>query len=122
MYRRIVLGPASYCVRIPGNREPPSDSDRKAGRREARTSATKTEVRAEAEVLARLSDRPLDKRRRVHRSVPCDTKLGVPFGVPLFGFVSAIESGSYLSGCPWRDALQPNELCSAWQPQYLWPN
>src|SRR5256714_5213408 len=75
-------GPASRCVRSPGNRARPGESDRKAGRRAARTSAMKREVRAAAEASARLWDQPLGKRWRAHLSVSCDKKSGVPWNVP----------------------------------------
>src|SRR6266566_6349234 len=75
-------GPASRCVRSPGNRARPGESDRKAGRRAARTSAMKREVRAAGEAPARLWDQPLGKRWRAHLSVSCDTKSGVPWNVP----------------------------------------
>src|SRR5207245_8449892 len=75
-------GPASRCVRSPGNRGRKGDSDRKAGRREARTSAMKREVRAAGEASARLWGRPLCKRWRAHLSVSCDKKSGIPWNVP----------------------------------------
>src|SRR6266581_1293586 len=75
-------GPASRCVRSPGNRARQGDSDRKAGRREARTSAMTREVRATGEVSARLSGRPLYKRWRAHLSVSCDKISAVASDVP----------------------------------------
>src|SRR5438105_9666232 len=75
-------GPASRCVRSPGNRARPGEIDRKAGRRAARTSAMKREVRAAGAASARLWDQPLGKRWRVHLPVSCDTKSGVPWNVP----------------------------------------
>src|SRR5258708_30747069 len=78
-------GPASRCVRSPGNRARPGDSDRKAGRREARTSAMKGEVRAAGQASARLWGRPLCKRWRAHLSVSYDKKSGVPRDVPFLG-------------------------------------
>src|SRR5947209_9322734 len=78
-------GPASRCVRSPGNRARQGDSDWKAGRREARTSVMKREVRAAAEASARLWGRPLCKRWRAHLSVSCDKKSGVPRDVPFLG-------------------------------------
>src|SRR5216683_3249266 len=82
MYTRIFSGPASRCVRSPGNRARPGDSDRKAGRRAARTSAMKREGRAVGEASARLWDQPPGKRWRAHLSVSCDKKSGVPWNVP----------------------------------------
>src|SRR3984893_16153391 len=82
MCTQIFSGPASRCVRSPGNRARQGDSDRKAGRREARTSAMKRGVRAAAEASARLWGRPLCKRWRAHLSVSCDKKSGVPWNVP----------------------------------------
>src|SRR5205807_4501496 len=75
-------GPASRCVRSPGNRARPGESDRKAGRRAARTSAMKREVRAVGAASARLWDQPLRKRWRAHLSVSCDKKSGVSCNVP----------------------------------------
>src|ERR1700726_3213582 len=75
-------GPASRCVRSLGNRARQGDSDRQAGRRAARTSAMKREVRAVGEASARLWDQPLGKRWRAHLSVSCDKKSGVPWSVP----------------------------------------
>src|SRR6266567_5055396 len=92
MYTRIFSGPASRCVRSPGNRARQGDSDRKAGRREARTSATKKEVRGAGEASARLLDRPLYKRWRAHLSVSCDKKSGVPWDVPFLGLGRVIET------------------------------
>src|SRR5437667_6780818 len=82
---RTFSGPAGRCVRSPGNRARQGDSDRKAGRREARTSAMKKEVRAAGEASARLSGRPLCKRWRAHLPVSCDKKLDVPWDVPFLG-------------------------------------
>src|SRR5579884_227163 len=83
-------GPASHCVRSPGNRARPGDSDRKAGRRAARTSAMKREGRAAGEASARLWGRPLCKRWRAHLSVSCDKKSGVPRDVPFLELGPAI--------------------------------
>src|SRR5271155_5873965 len=88
------LGPASCYVRSPGNRARLGDSDRKAGRRAARTFARKREVRATRVAWARLSGQPPCKRWRDHRSVSCDKKSGVPwdllFVAPFLGFGPAI--------------------------------
>src|SRR5438270_8564708 len=91
MCTRIFSGPANRCVRSPGNRARQGDSDRKAGRREARTSAMKKEVRAAGEAPARLGGRPLCKRWRAHLSVPCDKKSSVPRDVRLLEVAPAIE-------------------------------
>src|ERR1700730_7939418 len=91
MCTQIFSGPASRCVRSPGNRARQGDSDRKAGRREARTAAMKREVRAAKEAPARLSGQPLYKRWRAHLSVSCDKKSGVPRHVPFLGFGPTIE-------------------------------
>jgi len=88
---RISSGPASHCVRSPGNRARQGDSDRKAARREVRTSAMKRGVRAAGESSARLWDRPLCKRWRAHRSVSCDTKSDVPPDVPFLALGRTIE-------------------------------
>src|ERR1700688_225451 len=100
MYTRIFLDPANRCVRSLGNPARPGDSDRKAARRVAPTSGTNTELPPAREAVGRLSSRPLCKIWRAHRSASCDTKWGVPFGVPFFGFVAAMESGSHLPGRP----------------------
>src|SRR5438105_9171369 len=75
-------GPASRCVRSPGNRARPGESDRQAGRRAAQTSAMKREVRAAGEASARLWGQPLCKRWRAHLSASCDKKSGIPWNVP----------------------------------------
>src|SRR6202521_6115701 len=75
-------GPASRCARSPGNRARQGESDRKAGRRAARTSAMKRGVRAAGAESARLWGRPLCKRWRAHLPVSCDKKSGVPWNVP----------------------------------------
>src|SRR2546421_2637136 len=77
-------GPASRCVRSPGNRARPGESDRKAGPRAARTSAMKRGVRAAGAASARLWGRPLGKRWRAHLPASCDKKSGIPWNVPFF--------------------------------------
>src|SRR6266403_5426102 len=82
MYTRIFSGPANRCVRSQGNRARQGDSDRKAGRKEARTFAMTMEVRAAGAASLRPSARPLCKRWRARLSVSCDTKLDVPRSLP----------------------------------------
>src|SRR5215467_6317653 len=67
------------------------DSDRKAGRREARTSGRKREPRAAGEASARPWGHLLCKRWRAHLSVSCDKKSGVPRDVPFLGLGPAVE-------------------------------
>src|SRR5713101_4343154 len=100
MYTRIFSGPASRCVRSPGNRARQGDSDRKVGRREARTSAMKKEVRAAGEASARLSGRPLYKRWRAHLYVWCDKKRGVSWDVPFLGRAIEMTRASQKSPAP----------------------
>src|SRR5579863_53087 len=73
------------CVRSQDNPGQPDDSDRRAGRTVVRTFAKKKEVRAAEEVSGRLSDQPLCRRWKAHRSVSCDKKLGASWFVPLVG-------------------------------------
>src|SRR5712671_4311633 len=87
----MLSGLASHCVRSRGNRARQGDSDRKAGRREARTSARKTGVRATGEASARLSPLPLCKRWRVHLPVSCDKTSGISRVVPFPGRRPAVE-------------------------------
>src|SRR6266576_3384714 len=94
-------GPASRCVRSPGNRARQGDSDRKAGRREARTSAMKKEVRAAGEASARISGRPLCKRWRAHLYVSFDKKSGVPRDVPFLGLAIEMMRASQKSPIPY---------------------
>src|SRR6266481_2767305 len=84
-------GPANRYVRSLVSQARQGGIDRKAARRAARTSAMKTEVRAAAEPLARLSDRPLCKKWTGPQSVPCDKQLGIPLDVPFPGLGSATE-------------------------------
>src|ERR1700740_182584 len=84
-YTRIFSGRANRCARSRDNRARQGDSDRKAGRRGARTPAKKREVRAAGEASALLSGRPLYKRWRAHPSAWCDKKSGVAWDAPLLG-------------------------------------
>ena len=90
-YNRTAWGPASRCVRSLGNRARQGGTDRRAERREARTSATKREIRAAGEASARLSSRPLGKRWRARLSVWCDKKSGVPWNFPFLWLGLAID-------------------------------
>src|SRR5580658_1763567 len=100
MYMRIFSDPASRCARSPDNRAPRGDSDRKAARTEARTSARRRAVRVAAEASERLSRRPLYKKSRAHRSVPCDKKLDVPWNFPFVGPEQAIELAIEMTRAP----------------------
>src|SRR5208282_438138 len=82
---QISSGLANCCVRNRGNPVRQGDSDRKAGRRVARTFATKMAIRGVEAALARLSGQPLGKRWRVRRSVSCDKELGTSWDVPFVG-------------------------------------
>src|SRR5882762_9665464 len=84
-------GLANHCARSRGNRARRGNRDRKAARREARTSAMKTGGRATAKASARLSARPLCKRSRVHLPVSCDKKSGISRVVPSPGRGPAVE-------------------------------
>src|SRR5258708_39950267 len=75
MYRQTSSDQASRYVRNPGNRARRGDSARKGGRREARTSVTKTGVRAEEEASARFSGRLHDRRWRDHLPASPDKTL-----------------------------------------------
>src|SRR5207237_62125 len=101
-------GPASRCVRSPGNRARQGDSDRKAGRREARTSAMTREARGAGEASARLSGRPLYKRWRAHLSVSCDKKSGVAWDVP---FLQRALEMMRASQKPARPCVRPALPC-----------
>src|SRR5579871_1357183 len=88
------LGPANRYVRSQGNRAQQGDIDRKAGRREARTSAMTREVRAQGAASARLSGRPLCRRGKAHRCVLSDTTSGISRDVPFFAPVVELVPGS----------------------------
>src|SRR5690349_21529375 len=83
-------GPASRCARIRGNPAQRDEICRRAGRKEARTSARKTAVRAKAAALERFSGLLLCRRWRAHQSASCDTTSGVPFCGPFCEFESAL--------------------------------
>src|SRR5438445_2646153 len=101
-------GPASRCVRSPGNRARQGDSDRKAGRREARTSAMAREARGAGEASARVSGRPLYKRWRAHLSVSCDKMSGVASDVP---FLQRAIEMMRASQKPARSCVRPALPC-----------
>src|SRR5437016_13500051 len=104
MCTQISSGPASRCAQSPGNRARQGESDRKAGRTEARTSAMKREARGAGELSAPLSGRLLDKRWRAHLFLPCDKKSGVPRDVPFLGRAPTNETTTRAS--PKRSALR----------------
>src|SRR5579862_5237100 len=82
MCKRIVWDPANRCVRSQGSQERPCDSDRRGGRKAARTFAKTTAERAGAGVLASISDQPHGRKLKVHQSVRCDKKWGISCDVP----------------------------------------
>ena len=79
---RTFSDPANHCDRSPDNPAQPNDNDRKGAQRAAQTSATKKEVRAAAEALARPSVRLRDKKSTARRSASCDKKWHVPLALP----------------------------------------
>src|SRR5262249_61263473 len=74
---RTLSGWANRCGRSPDNPARRGDSDRRAGRRAARTSAMKREIHAAAEWSKRPQDTLLGKRSRAGLSVHYDRRSDV---------------------------------------------
>src|SRR5579863_10087074 len=97
---RIFSGSANRCVRSLGNPGRRGDSDRKAGRKAARTFATKKAARAAGESPEHLSGRLPCRKSLSHRSAWCDKKSGTSSDVPFRRLGRAIKMVRELQKTP----------------------